>query len=63
MRNEMTVHVELTRLELCDLLIACLSAHEKSGAEKWITLHQKLQKQLNDFDSEIDAYRSFIMGE
>lgn len=68
--NALTVDLHLTRLEVCDLLIACTgirhdmedeirdSATKDSRREvlrqsipKWEDLHDKLKRQLDDFDS------------
>ena len=53
--NERTVKANMKRIELCDLLIACTSAYEASGAEKWQALHDKIEKMVNDFDKEHEA--------
>lgn len=65
--------VYLTRLEVCDLLIAITGIFiEKSveaqdentsetrrkiceeSAKKWMTLHDKIERQLDAFDAELD---------
>ncbi len=48
--DEMTL--TLTRIEVCDLLLACISADEISGAEKWMKLHDKIKEQLNKADEQ-----------
>ena len=51
MLNEMTMELKLERIDVCNLLLACLAAKERSnGAEKWDELHEKLKKQLKEFD-------------
>ena len=64
MRNRMKVHVEVTRSELCDLLIACVSEKIRAddGGEKWLKLHDKLSKQLDEFDAQLDEFRDFVRG-
>ena len=54
MLNDMTVNVEVKRIELCDLLLATLAAQElaNDSGEKWKRLHEKLKNILNDFDKE-----------
>jgi hypothetical protein len=52
-----TLTLKISRLELCDLLIATTSvanALEKDGhtAKKWRDLHDKLEEQLNAFDKK-----------
>lgn len=54
MINNAEMELTLTRIEVCDLLIACVNASERandSGA-KWVRLHDKIRKQLDSFDSE-----------
>lgn len=55
--NQRTVTLKISRLELCDLLIATTSianSLEKDGhtARKWRSLHDKLQEQLTAFDKK-----------
>ena len=55
--NSRTMTVKMTRIELCDLLIATTSvAHslESEGhtANKWHTIHDKLLEQLEAFDEK-----------
>ena len=53
MANEMTVTMELKRIDLCDLLLACWAADKMSeGAPKWMELHDKLEGILKKFDEE-----------
>lgn len=56
MRNSLNVTVDVTRIELCDLLLACLAARDKAndGGKKWDRLHDKLKAQLDGFDKELD---------
>lgn len=48
--NERTVNVKITRSELTDLMLLC-AVHDYD-AEKWRKLHEKLYKQLKDFDAK-----------
>lgn len=50
MLNQKEITVTMRRIDLCDLLIACTSAAERSGAEKWTRLHDELAAQLEAFD-------------
>ena len=55
--NQRTVSVKLTRIEVCDLLIATTSIAQqlkKEGhtASKWEALHDKLSEQLTAFDAK-----------
>lgn len=56
MRNGMTIYLKFTRVDVCDLLLACFAAEKMShGATKWAMLHDKIERQLEDFDDEIDT--------
>ena len=53
----MEMSLKLERIDVCDLLLACagaMSICRESGAksDKWIALHDKLKKQLENFDKE-----------
>ena len=52
--NYKTMNVELNRIDVCDLLLACLAAKELANDEgsKWERLHDKLKAQLEAFDKE-----------
>ena len=50
--NEKKVTLELRRIDICDLLIACTAAEHNSGADKWEALHDKLSNILADFDDK-----------
>ena len=50
--NEKTYTLKISRIELCDLLIACTAASEESGAKKWDELHAKLMEQLEAQDAK-----------
>ena len=52
MRNQKTVTVKITRIELCDLLIATAACAEHGN--KWNELHDKLLAQLEAFDAKLD---------
>ena len=54
--NYKTMTVELNRIDVCDLLLACLAAKELANDEgsKWTRLHDKLKAQLEAFDKEND---------
>ena len=55
--NQFKTTISITRGELCDLLLATIAAQQASndGGKKWIALHEKLHKQLEDLDN--DLYR------
>ena len=56
MRNYVDTTVELKRIDICDLMLACLAAKDAANDEgkKWDKLHEKLKKQLEDLDRELD---------
>ena len=49
-RNERTVNVKISRIELCDILIALTAISEGGYSKKWDKLHDKLEKILDDWD-------------
>lgn len=55
-RNQLEMSVNLKRIEVCDLLLACLAAKEIAGdnGKKWDRLHEFLKDQLHKFDDLID---------
>ena len=50
--NQKTIKMELKRIEICDLLIACTALMHETGADKWEELHDKLSNILADFDDK-----------
>ena len=52
MPNDRTVNLKLTRGELCRILIILnkLIILNLTGGEAWPLLHDKLKKQLDEFD-------------
>lgn len=56
MNNYTEAKIELKRIEVCDLLLACLAAKELSndGGKKWDRLHDKLKAQLEELDNQPD---------
>lgn len=48
--NARIVDVKVSRIELCDIMIALTMTSNESDAEKWDKLHEKLRKQLEHFD-------------
>ena len=57
MRNQFTTRIEIERIEICDLLLACLAAKEiaSDSGEKWDRLHDKLKMQLEALDQQLDS--------
>lgn len=55
MRNEFKTTLQVRRIDICDLMLACLYAkYYSSGAEKWGRLHDELKRQLDDLDNQLD---------
>lgn len=57
MRNQFETTINITRGEICDLLLACTNAEQSAndGGKKWIKLHDKIKMQLDKLDSQIDS--------
>lgn len=55
MTNETKITLDLTRKDVCDLLLACLAAKELSNGsgEKWSNLHAVIKNQLTESDKNI----------
>lgn len=56
MKNNFNTTIEVKRIEICDLMIACLAAKQMAndGGEKWDRLHDKLKAQLDELDAQLD---------
>lgn len=55
MRNDFETTLKLKRIDICDLMLACLAAKELSnGATKWDRLYENLKKQLDELDKRLD---------
>ncbi len=57
MRNEKIVNVQVSRLDLVNLMMACTSVElnvEGKSKEKWRNLYNTLKEQLNAFDAKLD---------
>lgn len=52
--NARTVNVKISRLDLCDLMLACTVLDTETDPEntKWRKLHDKLKAILNEFDEK-----------
>lgn len=52
--NYKTMTVELNRIDVCDLLLACVAAEENASDKglKWTRLYDKIKSQLEAFDKE-----------
>lgn len=56
MRNQFETTIRLRRIDICDLMLACLAAEQTAndGGKKWAELHDKLKKQLDELDAQLD---------
>lgn len=61
MRNNFKTTITLRRIDICDLLIACLAAKRSASDEgkKWEKLHDLLYTQLEELDAQIDEIIDF----
>lgn len=61
MRNNFKTTIEVKRIDICDLMLACLAAQEAAndGGKKWAELHDKLKKQLEELDAQLDEIANF----
>ena len=52
--NERVINCKFTRIDLCDLLLACFAAKEcaNDGGQKWSSLHEKIDKMIDDCDEQ-----------
>lgn len=57
MRNGFETTLKVTRIEICDLMLACLTAQAQAndGGAKWAKLHDSLKAQLDAMDAQLDA--------
>lgn len=58
MRNNIKTTLQLRRVDICDLMIACTAAKRASGAKKWDELHDELKRQLDELDEQLDEIES-----
>lgn len=56
MRNEFKTTLQVRRIDICDLMLACITAQyaANDGGEKWKRLHDNLKKQLAELDEQLD---------
>ena len=56
MRNQFETTIRVQRIDICDLMLACLAAKEAAtdGGKKWDKLHDKLGAQLAELDAQLD---------
>lgn len=56
MRNHFKTAVQLERIDICDLMLACLAARDAANdaGTKWERLLEKLKTQLEELDAQLD---------
>ena len=56
MRNEFKTTIQLRRIDVCDLMLACTSAKKLANddGKKWDKLRELLKTQLDELDRQID---------
>lgn len=61
MRNNFKTTIEVKRIDICDLMLACLAAQEAAndGGAKWQRLHDELKRQLDELDAQLDEIQNF----
>jgi hypothetical protein len=61
MRNNFKTTIEVKRIDICDLMLACLSAKKAANDEgkKWDRLHDLLKEQLDELDAQLDEIVNF----
>lgn len=61
MRNGFKTTITLRRIDICDLMLACLAAKKAAndGGKKWIELHELLYTQLEELDAQLDEIIDF----
>lgn len=57
--NQKEMTLKLTRIEVCDLLLACTAVAQETEAAKWSELHDKIMQMLDKFD-EKNGYATFV---
>ena len=50
--NQKEMTLELTRIEVCDLMLACGLLGNPNFDNKWDRLHDKLREMIDEFDKE-----------
>lgn len=60
MRNEFKTTLQVKRIDICNLMLACLAAKELANDDgnKWVKLHDELKRQLNELDAQLDELQN-----
>lgn len=57
MRNEFKTTIQVTRLDICELMLACSLVRgnlSNGNGEKWDKLYNELERQLDELDEQLD---------
>lgn len=57
MRNEFKTTIQVTRLDICDLMLACSLVRgnlTNGNGEKWEKLYNELERHLDELDEQLD---------
>lgn len=59
--NEFKTTLQVKRIDICDLMLACLAAKELSNddGKKWVRLHDELKRQLNELDAQLEKVANY----
>ena len=60
MRNEFKTTLQVKRIDICDLMLACTAAKQLANddGKKWDRLHDELKRQLNELDAQLDELQN-----
>lgn len=53
--NQFKTSIQLSRIDICDLIIACEVNYEDSGEKRWDELRVLLQTQLSELNKQLTA--------
>lgn len=56
MRNDFKTTIAIRRIDICDLMIACVITKDiaSDNGEKWDKLYNMLKTQLDELDNQLD---------
>lgn len=56
MRNQFKTTIEVRRIDICNLMLACTLTGQSAndGGKKWERLHDELKRQLDELDKQLD---------
>ena len=54
LRNHRIMTLKLTRMDVCNILIALTATKEANDGQRWDEVHEKVKLALMEFDKELD---------